>query len=269
MQTRKNANLAPESFRHSAVPRRLKHRARRRRRILCLLPVILVFGVLAAALLRFTPAFAYADIFPAQATTRRIKDVPYISQLPTLPTDCESASAAMLLNYYGCTVTAEEFASYYLPTGDAPHTDENGELIGCDPWEAFPGDPFSETGWGCYSTVIERAMNEFLTNTGYHAERLSGVPLYRLKSYIDNNTPVMIWATICMEPPIESDIWTVPETGREITWVYPMHALVLTGYDENGYYFSDPLAGQDIYYGKDSVEVAYTALFEQAIILTN
>lgn len=213
MQTRKNANLAPESFRHSAVPRRLKHRARRRRRILCLLPVILVFGVLAAALLRFTPALAYADIFPAQATTRRIKDVPYISQLPTLPTGCESAGAAMLLNYYGCTVTAEEFASYYLPTGDAP--------------------------------------------------------LYRLKSYIDNNTPVMIWATICMEPPIESDIWTVPETGREITWVYPMHALILTGYDENGYYFSDPLAGQDIYYGKDSVEVAYTALFEQAIILTN
>lgn len=122
MQTRKNANLAPESFRHSAVPRRLKHRARRRRRILCLLPVILVFGVL-----------AYADIFLAQATTRRIKDVPYISQLPTLPTGCESAGAAMLLNYYGCTVTAEEFASYYLPTGDAPHTDENGELIGCDP----------------------------------------------------------------------------------------------------------------------------------------
>lgn len=243
MQTRKNANLAPESFRRSTVPRRLKHRARRRRRILCLLPVILVFGVLAAALLRFTPALAYADIFPAQATpTRRIKDVPYISQLPTLPTGCESASAAMLLNYYGCTVTAEEFASYYLPTGDAPHTDENGELVGCDPWEAFPGD---------------------------HAERLSGVPLYRLKSYIDNNTPVMIWATICMEPPIESDIWTVPETGREITWVYPMHALILTGYDENGYYFSDPLAGQDIYYGKDSVEVAYTALFEQAIILTN
>lgn len=126
MQTHKNVNLAPESFRHSAVPRRLKHRARRRRRILCLLPVILVFGVLAAALLRFTPALAYADIFPAQATTRRIKDVPYISQLPTLPTGCESASAAMLLNYYGCTVTAEEFASYYLPTGDAPHTDENG-----------------------------------------------------------------------------------------------------------------------------------------------
>lgn len=99
MQTRKNANLAPESFRHSAVPRRLKHRARRRRRILCLLSVILVFGVLAAALLRFTPALAYADIFPAQATTHRIKDVPYISQLPTLPTGCESAGAAMLLNF--------------------------------------------------------------------------------------------------------------------------------------------------------------------------
>lgn len=54
-------------------------------------------------------------------------------------------------------------------------------------------------------------MNEFLTNTGLPrraSERRA--PLYRLKSYIDNNTPVMIWATICMEPPIESDIWTVP-----------------------------------------------------------
>ena len=231
--------------------------------------MILVFGVLAAALLRFTPALAYADIFPAQASTRRIKDVPYISQLPTLPTGCESAGAAMLLKLLRLHRHSGGICFLLPADGRRAAHGRNGKLIGCDPWEAFPGDPFSETGWGCYSTVIERAMNEFLTNTGYHAERLSGVPLYRLKSYIDNNTPVMIWATICMEPPIESDIWTVPETGREITWVYPMHALVLTGYDENGYYFSDPLAGQDIYYGKDSVEVAYTALFEQAIILTN
>lgn len=269
MQTRKNTNLMPESFRRTPMPRYQKHRMRRRIRFLCLLPVLLVFGVLCAALLRFTPALAYADIFPAQASTRRIKDVPYISQLPTLPTGCESAGAAMLLNYYGYTIMAEEFAASYLPTGDAPHTDESGDRVGCDPWEAFPGDPFSETGWGCYSTVIERAIDDFLAGTGCRAERLSGVPLYRLQNYIDNNTPVMIWATIDMETPIESDVWTVPETGREITWVYPMHALVLTGYDENGYYFNDPLAGQDIYYGKDSVEVAYTALFEQAIILTN
>lgn len=73
MQTHKNVNLAPESFRRSTVPRRLKHRARRRRRILCLLPVILVFGVLAAALLRFTPALAYADIFPAQAFNSAVR----------------------------------------------------------------------------------------------------------------------------------------------------------------------------------------------------
>lgn len=73
MQTHKNVNLAPESFRRSTVPRRLKHRARRRRRILCLLPVILVFGVLAAALLRFTPALAYADISAALKTCRTFR----------------------------------------------------------------------------------------------------------------------------------------------------------------------------------------------------
>ena len=100
MQTHKNVNLAPESFRRSTVPRRLKHRARRRRRILCLLPVILVFGVLAAALLRFTPAFAYADIFPAQATTRRTR------------TKTESLSAAT----HGRRSPATRFRK---PAGDA------------------------------------------------------------------------------------------------------------------------------------------------------
>ena len=39
--------------------------------------------------------------------------------------------------------------------------------------------------------------------------------------------------------------------------------------DDNRAPFFCKLGGQDIYYGKDSVEVAYTALFEQAIILTN
>ena len=143
MQTRKNANLAPESFRHSAVPRRLKHRARRRRRILCLLPVILVFGVLAAALLRFTPALAYADIFPAQATTRRIKDVPYISQLPTLPTGCESASAAMLLNYYRLHRSRRRNLLPITCRRATRRTRTKTEsFIGCDPWEAFPAIRF-------------------------------------------------------------------------------------------------------------------------------
>lgn len=269
MQTRRNTNLTPENFRHGPAPRRRTHRTRRIRHILCLLPVLFMFGALAAVLLRFTPALAYADIFPTQPESRRVENVPYISQLPTLPTGCESAGAAMLLNYCGFSITAEEFASAYLPLGDAPHENDSGDLVGCDPWRAFPGDPFSEHGWGCYSTVIERAMNEYLTNTDYRAERLSGVSLRRLRKYIDSGIPVLIWATIDMQTPTEDTVWTVPETGREITWIYPMHALVLTGYDKNGYYFNDPLAGQDVYYDKDNVETAYTALFEQAIVLTS
>lgn len=102
--------------------------------------MILVFGVLAAALLRFTPALAYADIFPAQATTRRIKDVPYIFAAAYASHGCESAGAAMLLNYYGCTVTAEEFASYYLPTATR-RTRTKTESLSARPMGGVPRRP--------------------------------------------------------------------------------------------------------------------------------
>ena len=174
----------------------------------------------------------------------------------------------MLLQYGGYDVTVDAFIDAYLPLGDAPYTDETGRWLGCDPWEAFPGDPRTPDGWGCYSTVIEGAMNRCLAGSGRRAKRLSGVPLDELcAEYIDRDQPVLIWATIDMEPPVTGITWTVPETGREITWIYPMHCLVLIGYDADSYIFNDPWAGECAAYDKESVELAYTTLYEQAIVL--
>ena len=39
--------------------------------------------------------------------------VPFIGQGQNLPTGCESVSAAMVLQYLGFSVTAEEFAREY------------------------------------------------------------------------------------------------------------------------------------------------------------
>ena len=85
--------------------------------------------------------------------------------------------------------------------------------------------------------------------------------------YIDRDQPVLIWATIDMEPPVTGITWTVPETGREITWIYPMHCLVLIGYNADSYIFNDPWAGECIAYDKESVDLAYATLYEQAIVL--
>ena len=197
-----------------------------------------------------------------------ISDVPYLSQREQYETGCESVSAAMLLNDCGFDITVDEFIDAYLPLGDAPYTDETGRWLGCDPWEAFPGDPRTPDGWGCYSTVIEGAMNRCLAGSGRRAKRLSGVPLDELcAEYIDRDQPVLIWATIDMEPPVTGITWTVPETRREITWIYPMHCLVLIGYDADSYIFNDPWAGECAAYDKESVELAYTTLYEQAIVL--
>ena len=83
-----------------------------------------------------------------------VLDVPFLSQLPEFPTGCESVSAVMALQYLGIDLSPGEFVDRYLPLGDAPHQGEDGVLTGCDPSEAFPGDPRSESGWGCFAPVI-------------------------------------------------------------------------------------------------------------------
>ena len=58
--------------------------------------------------------------------------VPFIGQGQDLPTGCESVSAAMVLQYLGFSVTAEEFAREWLPRGRF-YRDENGVRHGPDP----------------------------------------------------------------------------------------------------------------------------------------
>lgn len=264
------------SFALTTTQSRRKARLRRRRgrrAAFAVLLALLVAAVLFALMLSEgrgarRQVLSVESVFSLPHTAHTISNVPYLSQRDGFETGCESVSAAMLLNDCGFDVTVDKFIDEYLPLGDAPYTDETGRWLGCDPWEAFPGDPRTPDGWGCYSTVIEGAMNRCLAGSGRRVKRLSGVPLDELcATYIDRDEPVLIWATIDMEPPVTGITWTVPETGREITWIYPMHCLVLIGYDADSYIFNDPWAGECTAYDKESVELAYTTLYEQAIVL--
>ena len=66
--------------------------------------------------------------------------VPFIGQGQDLPTGCESVSAAMVLQYLGFSVTAEEFAREWLPRGRF-YRDENGVRHGPDPLCGGPPRP--------------------------------------------------------------------------------------------------------------------------------
>ena len=268
--------------------RRQRERRRRRRRLLyrrllfalgagAVLLGISLIVLPASGLFRQPPEAAQnrseaAACAPSERVSNFMLDAPFLDQREFYPTGCESVSAVMALRYFGVEIDTEEFIDDYLPLGDAPYEDGSGELVGCDPREAFPGDPRTEEGWGCYAPVIENALNDLIGDR-LDASRLTvespeNKSLSELCSeYVAKGMPVILWATIEMEPPEEYLSFFIEETGEEFHWIYPLHCLLLTGWTEDGYLFNDPSAGKGQFYPKDAAELAYDGLGRQALVL--
>ena len=190
-----------------------------------------------------------------------------IRDRPEFPTGCESVSSVMALQYLGIDLSPGEFVDRYLPLGDAPHQGEDGVLTGCDPSEAFPGDPRSESGWGCFAPVILSALEQ-ASQGRYETRDLTGESLETLCSqYLADGTPVLVWVTIDMAPASEGDTWLLESSGEPFTWIEPLHCAVLVGWDDTSYYLNDPLAEKNTAYPRDDVETAYKAMGSQAIAL--
>ncbi len=194
-----------------------------------------------------------------------ISDVPHMYQNNDYPTGCESVSAVSLMNFYGIDITVDEFIDNYLPCSDLPYLGDDGNTYGESPWFSFIGDPRSSNGYGCYATVIEGAVAEALPE-GYAVVAEYGTELkYAAGEYVANGEPVMIWATIGMKKAWNGNSWTVPN-GDYFTFISPEHALLLIGYDEEYYYFSDPLSESEVVsYPRYDCEQAYSDLGAQMI----
>ncbi len=197
--------------------------------------------------------------------------VPFLPQTEDWPTGCESVSAVMALNYAGVGVSVAEFIENYLPLGNPPYEAGRGRRGGyyaSDPREFFLGDPATEYGWGCWSPVILHAMEKLLADQGSSLEALDleGYTLEELcQKWVAKGTPVLVWATIDMAEPEEDITFTIEDTREQFTWIYPLHCLVLTGWDEDHFYFNDPLEGQNVKYDRWACEVAYEYLGRQAL----
>ena len=195
-------------------------------------------------------------------------EVPHISQVGILPNGCETVSAVMLLNYSGFKADPIEFADKYLEKGEVYI--KWGCRYGPDPKTAYAGDPKSEkNGWGCFAPVIVRALNKYLDGEML-AKNLSGSSLEQLaQQYIVKNIPVAIWVTQGMEEIDKLYQWQFYDKSE--TFLYPVreHCVVLTGFDENYYYFNDPLSESDeeIKYEKSVVNACYSSMGKQAIAI--
>lgn len=191
--------------------------------------------------------------------------VPLITQQDSgYQTGCELVSGAMLLNYYGIGATAQDLYAQM----DRVSTPEDASGVGADPSQYFIGDPAGKSGYGCYAGALTVGLNRILKGNRYAVD-ITGTDLEIIeKNYIEQDIPVIIWATIHMSEPREGDSWKLAD-GSTFRWIAGEHCLVLVGADDNYYYFNDPdHSGEAIGYEKELVRQRYEQLGEQAIIIS-
>lgn len=188
----------------------------------------------------------------------RLNVVPVL-QLPELPTGCEITSLATVLNYYGYDISKTQLADEYLDCGKIGQT---------DPDEKFIGSPYDEHSCGCYSNVIADAARDFSikNNCNFKIYNLNGLSLDELYKYIENGSPVIVWATIDLMETYRNITWDID--GKEIAWRANEHCMVLIGYDKDNdtCIVSDPLKGI-MEYPKELFNQRYEELGKQAVIL--
>lgn len=192
----------------------------------------------------------------------KILQVPFLSQ-NEYPTGCESVTAVMALQYAGYDVSVDDFIDNYLRIGT--YYEKDGEYYGNSPYYYFIGDPRTGSGFGCFAPVIHDALVD--AAGADQVKDLTGMRLEQItEEYIDQGIPVIIWATIDMQPTYEGKGWTILETGKYYTWPAEEHCLLLTGWDEEQYYFNDPnREGGVTGYAKDVAEQRYQEMGSQAL----
>lgn len=190
-------------------------------------------------------------------------------QSPELPTGCEATSLTMILNFLGYNVSKTDIAKNYLPKSNNFYT-YNGKNYGPDFRTTFPGNPFTNNGYGCFAPAIIKTANNYFSNNGNKEEvtvkDLSGCVPSVLYDYIDEGIPVIVWATMYMMSPSFGESWYTP-SGDLLTWINHEHCLVLNGYDDKNVTLCDPLVGVTTY-SRNLFETRFEQLGSQAIVIT-
>jgi len=203
----------------------------------------------------------------------KIIDVQYIDQTEKYPTGCESVSTVMCIKYHGINITVENFIDKYLEK--AKMIEVGGKLYAPDPFKKFIGSPYNSHSYGCYGPVIEKALNKMLKDLGltdkFETRNLNDVPVKELiDNYINNDIPVIFWATIDLKPSYNGTKWIILPEKREYTWRAREHCMLLVGYDyeKKLYYFNDPWDNHGLIgYDMELVEKRHKEQFSNAVAL--
>lgn len=199
---------------------------------------------------------------------KSIIEVPYIDQSEGYPTGCEIVSTTMVLQYYGYDISVDRFIDNYLDKSLLEDVD--GVLWGDNPNETFIGDPRSSYSYGCFAPVIVNSLNRIIYD-GMKAKNTTGTSINKLiEEYIDKGIPVLLWATINLEPVSSGIEWNLRGTEDVYQWQGGEHCMVLVGYDDDSYYFNDPYDNHGlIAYERDLVEMRFLDMGMQSVVVSD
>ena len=160
-------------------------------------------GTKATGTILINGAFVHFDEQGQWQSTRL--DVPYISQLPDMPSGCEVVSVTMMLNYAGIDVTKEDVAER-LPYAD-------------DPEFGFTGSLYDDGYYWEGGIIWPPALLDLVESYIGTAVDLTESPWSVICEQIDAGRPVCIW---------------FGTDGLD-------HTVLLTGYSATEIWLNDPL----------------------------
>lgn len=168
-----------------------------------------------------------------------IIDVPLISQLPDFINGCEVTSLTMMLNYNGVGIDKNSLAKQVKRDPTPMVKNSSGKIIRWgDPNDGFVGDLEGDNGAGysIYPKALLPLANKYLKN---NAVDLSGESIDTLIKYLSQKRPILVWVTTDFSVPDDFITWT--KNNKQIKATFSEHCVILTGYDNNNFYYNDPL----------------------------
>jgi uncharacterized protein YvpB len=189
-----------------------------------------------------------------------------LMQKPELPNGCEITSLTAVLNYYHFNITKTKMSDVYLPK--QPFSWKRHRLFGPDPNLAFSGNPRSRSGFFTYAPPIVTAANNYfkVVKGKYHGVNLTGNKKEAIIEQLKKGNPVVIWITLSLQKPKITYGWYLFSTNKYFAAPVNLHAVVLTGYDENKLFVMDPLRGQ-VTYDKNMFFNSYVSLGSRAMVV--
>ncbi|MEH6955482.1 C39 family peptidase [Neobacillus drentensis] len=153
----------------------------------------------------FYPKTVYGKQFSSVSGIKL--DVPLINQRPELPTGCEITAVTMMLQYKGVRVDKVTLAN------KMPRHSQNPNL-------GYVGNPYTKRGW----TIYPSALMGLVKNYAGSAKNLTGTSNVNIEKQLVSNKSIVVWVSRMHG--------------------FSVHALTLTGFDQNYYYYNDCWTGE-------------------------